>query len=133
MEYNKRDKILITTIVISLAIIVLSISYYSVNKTDDNNELINCLRYNNVEIYGSTYCGACQRLINDINIDYESLVKHDIFIDCDITPTKCRDNMQTKYFPEIHINNKLVGNNIGIVSLLEKINCTEPSQIQTFK
>lgn len=67
-------------------------------------QFIQCLKENNVVIFGSVTCPYCAQLVNSLG-GYEVVAP--IYVDCSQYPNRCKDEMQTRGVPEIQIDGVL--------------------------
>jgi hypothetical protein len=67
-------------------------------------QFIQCLKENNVVIFGSVTCPYCAQLVDSLG-GYEVVAP--IYVECSEDPTRCRDEMQTRGVPEIQIDGVL--------------------------
>jgi len=73
-------------------------------ETEETTEFINCLKEAGVVIYGTRYCPACSRLIEDYG-GYEMVTP--IYVDCTEERERCLEEMKHHYVPEIQVRERL--------------------------
>ncbi len=71
--------------------------YFSV----DTDELVECLKDNNVTIYGNMRCESCKQLVGDLG-GYENISS--FYVECPEEPERCRREMSSGFYPEINVD-----------------------------
>lgn len=87
-------------------------------------QLIDCLEENNLVIYGSKTCPACQQLVASLG-GYETV--EPIYVECSQGTEKemkrCREETKTNYVPEIQIGGKAYDGSRTPSSLASQVGC----------
>lgn len=86
----------------------------------EGRSFIECLADSGVVIYGSEWCPACSRLVEEFG-GYE--IVEPIYVECTIEEEKCAREMQDIYVPEIQIQGELFDDLRSPESLAEETGC----------
>lgn len=111
-----KKKIIITIIIL---IIISLISFIVFKQLKTSNSFFECLKENNVVIYGTATCPACNQLKNDLK-EYGNF--NLIYVECNENSERCSQEMKTSYVPEIQING-VVFNDKSIEGIIEQTKC----------
>lgn len=129
-------------IALVIAILIISTAVFFTNFTDatkatlkekeqtnqtenpDMEEFVDCLAENEVVIFGSAFCGACQQFVESFG-GYD--VVDPIYVECsegsadDIE--KCQQEAETGYVPEIQIGGEVYEGSRDLVILGRQVGC----------
>jgi hypothetical protein len=128
-----NKKILIAVVIVTIILLgglfLLNSEEATAPSGEENQEemssLIDCLAENDLVIYGSRTCPACQQLVASLG-GYE--MTDPIYVECNQTgctkeQQQCRENAETGYVPEIQINGEVYDGFRDPSSLAEKVGC----------
>ncbi len=89
------------------------------NKLNEGG-VFECLAKKGVVVYGTEWCPACAALIEEWG-GREAV--DPIYVDCNISPKRCDEEMKTHYVPEIQIKGEIYKESRELGVILQKAGC----------
>ena len=124
-----KKKILIALITI-ISLFILSGCYGNNQDNENNQQNINslkdfneCLADNGMLIYGSSWCPACNALVETLG-GYEKVKP--IYVECTEEEQRCTEETKTSYVPEIQINGEVYEGPRTLEALSQLTGCKLP-------
>lgn len=118
-----KKKILITLITI-VSLFILNGCYENsqpnINSLNDFNK---CLADNGMVIYGSTWCPACNALVETLG-GHEKVKS--LYVECTKNEERCDNETKTDYVPEIQINGEVYEGSRNLEALSQLTGCKLP-------
>ncbi len=87
---------------------------------DDMDLFVDCLKENDVTIYGSDWCPFCRDLVDSFG-GYE--VVSPIYVECTEEEDRCADEMQGRGVPEIQVENEIYQGSRDLAVLGGEVGC----------
>ena len=93
------------------------------NQTNSLKDFNDCLADNGVVIYGSSWCPACNALVETLG-GHEKV--ENVYIECSENEERCAEETKTSYVPEIQIDGEVYEGSRSLEDFSQLTGCELP-------